>query len=174
MVCVAGHLRDEKDPLRTAYAVKSLPSSSKIHVIHYGKSHNKKWEYKVRIENASNRRYYWAGEISQSLLRIKFSRANLMVLSSHMEGGANIISEAIMADIPIIASNIEGSIGLLGKNYSGYYAVGDTQQLKSILLRCERDKKFYNKLKQQCRARRNLFSPDKELCDWKRLVANLI
>ena len=34
-VCVAGHLRDEKDPLRAAYAVRHLPADSRLFVHHY-------------------------------------------------------------------------------------------------------------------------------------------
>ena len=42
-----------------------------------------------------------------------------MVLSSNQEGGANVVSEAIAADVPIIASNIPGNTGLLVANILG-------------------------------------------------------
>lgn len=173
-ICIAGHLRDEKDPLRTAYAVRSLPTSSKIYAAHYGKAHDREWERQARLENAKNRRYCWQGEISQSLLRVKFSQAKLMVLSSRMEGGANIISEAIMLGLPVIASDIEGSIGLLGKNYAGYFEVENTLHLKNILLHCERNKDFLHLLKYQCQTRRKLFTQQKELSNWQQLLYKVI
>ncbi len=173
-VCIAGHLRDEKDPLRAAYAARLLPYNSKIHISHYGKAHNKLWANKARIETISNYRYRWHGEISQSLLRVKFSQAKVMVLSSLMEGGANIISEAIMSDLPVIASNIDGTVGLLGKDYSGYYQVGNTQQLKTLLFRCERDEKFYNQLQHQCRTHQKLFTRHREIHSWKNLLSKVI
>ena len=172
-VCIAGHLRDEKDPLRTAYAARLLPHSSKIYISHFGKAHDKAWEGKARLENIRNNRYQWYGEITQSLLRVKFSQAKLLVLSSHMEGGANIISEAVMSNLPIVASNISGTVGLLGKDYKGYYEVGNTQQLKQLLLRCESDLTFYQTLAKQCHARRHLFSPLQEKLAWAHLLEQL-
>ena len=39
-VCVIGHLREEKDPLRTAMAARLLPSSSRLRVLHIGRALN--------------------------------------------------------------------------------------------------------------------------------------
>ena len=39
-VCVIGHLREEKDPLRTAQAAALLPKTSRLRVIHLGKAHS--------------------------------------------------------------------------------------------------------------------------------------
>ncbi len=172
-VCVAGHLRHEKDSLRPAYAVRSLPKHSNIQISHYGKAHTKNWERNARLEMAKNRRYQWYGEISQSLLQVKFSQADLLVLPSRMEGGANIISEAIMAGLPVITSNIEGSTGLLGDKYIGYFEVENTKQLKQMLLRCESDTKFYQTLVYQCKSRRYLFTPSREKSSWLKLLTEL-
>ncbi|MDW3094498.1 MAG: selenoneine biosynthesis selenosugar synthase SenB [Gammaproteobacteria bacterium] len=172
-VCIAGHLRAEKDSLRPAYAVRSLPSYSAIKISHYGKAHSKNWEDKARLEMAKNRRYHWYGEISQSLLQKKFAQSDLLVLPSLMEGGANIISEAIIAQLPVVTSNIVGSIGLLGENYSGYFNVGNSDSLKQMLLRCESNNKFYQSLVHQCNSRRLLFTPSREKSSWKKLIAEL-
>jgi putative glycosyltransferase (TIGR04348 family) len=170
-VCIAGHLRDEKDSLRPAYAIRSLPSHSHIVLSHYGKAHTKSWERNARLEMARNRRYQWHGEVSQSLLQVRFSQADLLILPSRMEGGANIISEAIVAGLPVISSNIEGSLGLLGDNYVGYFEVENTQQIKQMLLRCESDFKFYQTLIRQCKSRRYLFNPKREKNCWSQLLA---
>ena len=172
-ICIAGHLRDEKDSLRPAIAVRSLPKHSRIHISHYGKAHTPKWEQNARLEMCRNHRYQWHGEISQSLLQRKFSQADLLILPSRMEGGANIISEAIVAGLPVISSNIEGSIGLLGKTYSGYFDVGNAKQIKKMLLRCESDAKFYQTLISQCNSRRYLFSPSREKSHWSKLLSEL-
>jgi hypothetical protein len=42
-----------------------------------------------------------------------------------MEGGANVVSEALVAGVPMIASEIPCNAGLLGKDYPGYYPAGD-------------------------------------------------
>lgn len=172
--CIAGHLRDEKDSLRPAYAVRTLPSYSRIKVSHFGKAHTPAWEHNARIEMASNKRYHWYGEISQSLLQVKFSQADLLILPSRMEGGANIISEAIVAGLPVVASSIEGSIGLLGNDYLGYFDTENTKHLKQLLLRCEADTQFYRKLIQQCQSRRHLFNPNREKFCFTNLISELL
>ena len=42
------------------------------------------------------------------------------------EGGANVISEAEVAGLPAIASDLEGSVGLLGADYPGLVPVRTT------------------------------------------------
>ncbi len=172
-LCVAGHLRDEKDSLRPAYAVRALPSNSQIKVQHFGAAHSKEWSIKAAQESIRNKRYQWHGEITPSQLNIQFKTSKLLVLPSIMEGGANIISEAIMADLPVIASNIEGSVGLLGEDYAGYYQVENTSDLRKILLRSEKDSKFYQSLLYQCRQKKKLFTPKQEKHSWKKLLLSL-
>jgi putative glycosyltransferase (TIGR04348 family) len=172
-VCIAGHLRDEKDSLRPAYAARSLPAHSKIQLSHFGKAHTQKWEHNARSEMARNSRYHWYGEVSQSLLQVKLSHSDLLILPSRMEGGANIISESIMSGLPVVTSYIEGSIGLLGEKYTGYFEVENTNQIKKMLLRCESDTKFYQTLSHQCKARRYLFNPNREKSSWSKLLAEL-
>jgi len=169
-ICVVGHLRDEKDALRTAYAVRDLPASSRIRVKHYGKAHNKEWEEMAKQEMKTNPRYHWFGEIKHWQIRQQYARCHLMVLSSVMEGGANVISEATVAGLPVIASDIVGSIGLLGKDYPGYYPVKDTAGLQKLLTKAENDPEFMQLLEQHCKQRAKLFLPKVEGQQWKELL----
>ncbi len=159
-LCVAGHLRDEKDPLRPAMAIRDLPDKSRIQLSHYGKAHTPEWAEQAKQEMQINPRYHWYEEISQKTLHQEFQKSQLLVLPSRMEGGANVISEAVVAGLPIIASNIEGSIGLLGKDYPGYYEVGDTTALRKLLLKAESDARFYKTLVHGCKKKRDLFTPE--------------
>ncbi len=170
-VCVIGHLRDEKDSLRTAYAVRTLPKESSIHVTHLGKAHNDAWAAKAKREVAKNPRYHWRGEVPGWAVRRAFARTHVMVLSSRMEGGANVISEAVVAGVPVIASDIAGSVGLLGPDYPGYYPVGDTSALKRLLLRAETEPEFLKALKRAGAKRAALFRPARERAGWRKLVA---
>ncbi len=173
-VSVLGHLRDEKDPLRPALAVRNLPASSRIKLHHYGKACSPEWAVKAQAEMQINERYHWHDEIAHYKIRQLYQRTNLLVLPSRMEGGANVISEAIVAGVPVIASNIEGSIGLLGQDYAGYYPVEDEQALADILHRVESDKTFYQLLEQACIARQNMFTPQSELNGWRKLLNKIV
>lgn len=95
------------------------------------------------------------------------------MLSSRLEGGANVIGEAVSAGVPIIASRISGTVGLLGEDYSGYFAVGQTRELADCLLRAEHDPQFLNQLKKQISNRAALFLPEREQQGWSGLLAEL-
>ena len=172
-VCFAGHLREEKDPLRPACAVRGLPPESRIRVDAYGGAHTDDWAAAAQEEMRINPRYRWHGEIPHAELRRVYSRSHLLVLPSVMEGGANVISEAVMADLPVIASDIEGSVGLLGAGYPGYYRVQNTGALRERLLRAESDAGYYAELVAACAARRHLFTPQQEHAGWERLMEDI-
>lgn len=161
-VCVVGHLRDEKDSLRAALAVRDVPAASRLRVLQAGRAHDDDWAAAARAEMASNPRYHWRGELPHSEVRRLMSRARLMVMSSRMEGGANAVAEACMAGLPIVASDIPGNRGMLGDDYPGYYPVADTAALREALLRAERDASFIDALGEACRARAARFRPECE------------
>ena len=116
-ICVAGHLREEKDPLRPAMAVRDVPPESRLRVDHYGKAHSAEWAAAAEAEMARNLRYHWHGEIPYEGIRRVYAKSHVLALPSRMEGGANVVSEAVVAGLPVIASRIPGSLGLLGEDY---------------------------------------------------------
>ncbi len=141
-ICVIGHLRPEKDPLRTALAARGLPVSSRIRVRHYGKAHTEEWAEKARVEMSCNHRYTWFGEVPHWRVRQALAKCHLMVLSSKIEGGPNSLSEAVVAGVPVITTDIDGCVGVLGPEYPGYFPVGNTDALQELLTRAETDSKF--------------------------------
>jgi putative glycosyltransferase (TIGR04348 family) len=165
-VLVVGHLREEKDPMRTAQASRLLPVHSQIRVVHLGMAHGEQWSAAARAEMAENPRYQWRGEVPGWAVRRAMARAPLMVLSSIMEGGANVVSEALVAGVPILASRIDGSVGLLGRDYPGYFPVGDTEALAALLHRAETDVAFLAELRRHCATRAPLFEPAREQQSW--------
>lgn len=169
-VCVIGHLREEKDPFRCALASQFLPPHSKIKIRHMGKAMSEATAQEARGFMARFPRYHWYGELPQAQVRQQLARSRLMVISSEMEGGANVVSEALSADVPVIASNIPGNIGMLGAEYAGYYPLGNEGALATLLSRAELDVGFYQKLKNQCRARAKIITPEQELSGLKNAV----
>jgi glycosyltransferase involved in cell wall biosynthesis len=93
-----------------------------------------------------------------------------MVLTSRMEGGANAVSEALASEVPIVCSKVDGSVGLLGEDYPGYFTVGDTQALAGLLRRAETDRAFYAALTARCRAAAPLVDPARERRGWRDLL----
>ena len=172
-VCVIAHLRKEKDPFRAAKAARLLAPSSKIRIFHLGKAHSLKWEIMAKKEVEANFRYNWLGQVPRSRVRRELKKTNLMVISSQQEGGANVISEAIIADVPIIASDISGNIGLLGEKYPGYFRQGDEYSLAKALYRAETDEHFLNQLLIACKKLRGCFLPEKESLAWNLLIKDI-
>ncbi len=161
-VCVIGHLRDEKDSLRAALAARLLPADSHIRILCAGKPYNTGWQRAAEAEMQKNPRFQWLGELSGADTKRLMINSQVMVISSIMEGGANVVSEACRAGLPVIASDISGNRGLLGEDYAGYYPVGDEQALAARLHRAETDPEFLNKLSQQVNQLAPLFCPDNE------------
>jgi putative glycosyltransferase (TIGR04348 family) len=172
-VCVIGHLRKEKDPLRTAMAVRKLPASSRIEVTHIGRALEESFERRARAETARNPRYRWLGELPNRKTRQILARSDLLVITSLVEGSANVLSEALASSVPVIASEISGLIGTLGENYPGYFRAGDTEDLKKLLIRAETDRRFYKVLKQRCASLRKLVDPQHEVKTWQGLLREL-
>jgi putative glycosyltransferase (TIGR04348 family) len=172
-VCVIGHLREEKDPLRTALAVRHLPVESRIEVTHIGFALNRHLGEKAQVEAARNPRYRWIGHLSHRRTREILAQSRLTCITSKMEGSSNVLSEALACGVPVIASQIPGLIGTLGKNFPGYFPVGDTKRLTRLLLKAEMDGNFYRSLKRQCAAVANLVQPRRELAEWQRLLREL-
>ena len=169
-ICVIGHLRDEKDPFRTALAARHLPSNSKLRIIHLGKAHTAEFAKQAATEMAANSRYIWRGEVPGWRVRRELARTHLMVISSNQEGGANVVSEAIVAGVPVIASDIAGNIGLLGTDYPGYYPLGDEAALARLLARCETEPTFLRTLEQWGRKLAPSFRPAHEQAALIRVV----
>ncbi len=173
-VCVIGNLRDVKDPFRTAAAVKMLPKTSRIRVIHIGAALSTDMEHRANQETQTNDRYEWIGPLPREEAMRHLAGSRLMVLTSQMEGGANVVSEAVVCSVPVISSRIAGSIGLLGENYPGYFPVGDTPSLTALLRRCETDETFYKLLIEQAACVADRFHPDHERTAWKNLLDELL
>jgi glycosyltransferase involved in cell wall biosynthesis len=101
------------------------------------------------------------------------ARSRVMVISSIMEGGANVVCEALANRVPVLASRIDGNIGMLGPRYPGYFGVGDERGLARLMLRMENDPAFYQRLAAACAARRGLVEARHERGALRKLIAEL-
>ena len=172
-VVVSGHLRDEKDPFRCAAALAHLPAASRVRVTHVGGALTPEMESEAGGWMQREPRYRWRGELAHGRALRLLARARVMVISSRMEGGANVVSEALTIGVPVIASYIAGNVGMLGRDYPGYYALGEERALAALIDRAETDAKFYAELESACRARAALVTPERERAALESLVAEL-
>jgi putative glycosyltransferase (TIGR04348 family) len=172
-VCMLGHLRPVKDPFRAALAARRLSADSRIRVLHCGKALSPSMERRARSEMRRNPRYVWRGEVSPAAARGVLARSRLVVITSKLEGGSNVLSEALACGVPVLSSRIGGSTGLLGERYPGLFNVGDTRALSRLMSRCERDASFRAELERQCAKLQPLVRPERERAAWKRLLAEL-
>jgi putative glycosyltransferase (TIGR04348 family) len=172
-VAVIGHLRREKDPLRTAYAVRQLPAASRVRVVQIGRALDIRLDRRAARENARNPRYRWVGELSHGKTRRHLASSHLVAITSRMEGSSNVLSEALASSVPVIASRIPGLIGTLGERYPGYFPAGDTRALARLMRRAEADSRFYKTLKARSARVKHLVSPERERSAWRTLLKEL-
>ncbi len=169
-VACVGHLRAVKDPMRAAMASRGLPAASRIQVIHAGTALTEALEARAMRETEQNPRYTWLGGLTTGSARRLIAKSRILVVSSRMEGGANVIVEAIIDRTPVLASRISGNLGMLGGDYPGYFAFGDTTALTELLRQCEDDPSFLRSLQAHCEERRPRFQ---EACE-RDALANLL
>ncbi len=170
-VLVIGHLREEKDPFRAALATVHLPARSRIQVTHLGKALSEEMASTAEMAQGRLPRWIWAGDVPHRTVLKRLSRARLMVISSQMEGGANVICEALAADVPVLASAVPGNVGMLGEDYPGYFPVGDEKRLAALMSMAEDDPAFYANLQHHARLRRSLMRPELEASRLRQVVA---
>jgi putative glycosyltransferase (TIGR04348 family) len=173
-VAFLAHLRAVKDPLRPAEAVRDLPAGSRILVTHLGAAQDGELGAAAAAQSASNPHYDWLGPRPREEALGLLARSRLLVLTSRQEGGANVISEALAAGLPIVCSAIPGSAGLLGEDYPGYFPAGDTGALARALYDAEQDSGgYYGVLRDRCAALAGLVAPDRERRAWADLLTEL-
>lgn len=169
-VLVVGHLREEKDPFRAALASAYLPEHSHAEIIHLGRALSEEMAQTARFAESKLPRYHWLGEQTHEAVIEQFAQADLLVVSSAMEGGANVICEALAADVPVLASAVSGNIGMLGDDYPGYFPLEDERRLAQLISKAENDPEFHAELLSQCRSRRALMTPQREASSVRQLV----
>ena len=173
-VSVVGHLRPVKDPFLTANATHRLPRESRIRVLQLGDSMGPAMTRRASALSANHPRYKWMRGLPAWRARRLLKRSQVMVISSLSEGGANVVSEAAVDGVPILASRMPGNVGLLGEDYPGYFSVGDSSELRRLLLRCESDPVFLAGLREAEAPLRSLLNPERERADWATLLDEVV
>jgi putative glycosyltransferase (TIGR04348 family) len=159
---LVAHLRPEKDPQTLFDAWRSVPRELPMSLAVIGAPLDAKLGDAARALAHDDARVQVLGARPHAWTRQAIKRAHLVVVPSRMEGGANVIVEAITAATPVIASRVSGNVGMLGEAYPGYFAPGDPAALAASLVRACRQPDWLAALRGACMQRAHLFDPDAE------------
>lgn len=170
---LVAHLRQVKDPFLAPRALRLLPPSSRVELWHLGAALDLGSGATALAEMKANGRYHWLGERTRQETLRRVAGARLLILTSRLEGGANAVSEAIACGTPVLSTRIDGSLGMLGPDYPGYFPVGDAPALARLLERAESDDAFLASLRAGVARVRALYSPEQERAGWAALLAEL-
>jgi putative glycosyltransferase (TIGR04348 family) len=174
---MVGHLRDEKAPQTLFAAARLLSPAEGIRIDHVGAPLDPALGAQAVATGAACPHYRWLGALPHPLARARIQRAHLLVHASRMEGGAHVVMEAIASGTPVVASRIDGNVGMLGEDYAGYFPPGDAAALARLLRECRAGQAnpdgLLARLARQCETRRPLFHPAAERGALRRLVEAL-
>ena len=159
-VAVVGHLRQVKDPFRTALALAYIDED--LEVLQIGDALSPDMKSKALSIARREPRYRWHGGRTHRQTLGWIARSHLLVVSSVMEGGANVISEAARIGTPVLASRVPGNLGMLGRDYPGYFPLYDERALGRLMSKAIQEKDFTRRLRRALAARRPLFAPAAE------------
>jgi putative glycosyltransferase (TIGR04348 family) len=170
---LVGHLRPEKDPLTAARALARLPDPA-LRLVQVGDARDPACGEPFLQAARADARIEPRGPLGHAATRQLIRRGRVLLLPSLMEGGANVLIEAVTCGVPVLASRIPGSVGMLGDDYPGYFPVGDDAALAALIARCQAEPAFLEALGAHCAARAPRFAPSLERGAVRRLAHNLL
>lgn len=177
---MVGHMRDVKSPDTLFEAARLLRDRGDIEIHHIGRAEEEKWARLARATQADCPGYRWLGALPHTDTRRAIQRAHVLVHTSAMEGGAHVLIEAVRSGTPVIASRVDGNVGMLGARYEGYFPHGDAAALAHLLRECRRSQAsedpasaLLGRLRAQCALRAPLFAPQAERQAVLQLVRDL-
>lgn len=171
---MVGHLRDEKDPRTYWRAAQRLAGRSDIRLDHIGDALDPTLGEEALALASRQPQFRWLGGQPHDKVRRYIQSAHVLVHASRMEGGAHVVIEAIRSGTPVLASRIDGNLGLLGSGYEGVFEPGDDAQLAALLARSRDDPDMLPGLAAQLIPRASLFSPEAERVTLHQLVGSLM
>lgn len=177
-LALVGHLRPEKDPLTALRALARLSPdvapNHRLRLIHVGGAKDAALGEAFGAMARGDARVQLRGVQTHAQARQTIRNARALLLPSLMEGGANVLIEAVTASVPVLASRIPGSVGMLGPGYDGFFPVADDAALARLVHRCQVDPNFLGHLQRQCARRAPLFEPARERAAVRALAHNLV
>jgi glycosyltransferase involved in cell wall biosynthesis len=155
-------------------AAQRLAGEAGWRVLHVGGALDEALAEAARRTAQAVPQYRWLGALEAAAARRRIARAHALVHMSRLEGGANAVIEAVRSEVPVLASAIDGNLGLLGDDYEGVFPVGDAQSLAALMRRFMHEPAFVQRLRAQCAAREPAFAPAAEAAAVRQLLADML
>ena len=175
---MVGHLRDEKSPQTyfDAAGLLASPPHTRPDILldHVGNALDPALGATAAALSSTCPNYRWLGGLHHVAARRRIQAAHVLVHPSRMEGGAHVVTEALRSGTAVLASRIDGNVGLLGEGYAGYFALGDAAGLATLLQRLRDEPAMLAHLQAQCAARAPLFAPAQEQATLQAVLAELL
>lgn len=124
VISVVGHLRPVKRPFLTIETLAQHPEWSDLEVWQIGQALDAEMRKTAEFWMEEDKRYRWCGGLPREESLALCAKSSLTINSSILEGGANAVLEAMTMSVPVLASRIEGNVGLMGDDYPGYFEEG--------------------------------------------------
>lgn len=172
-VAVLAHLRAIKAPLLPFQALAHVPKQLALEVTLAGKVLEPELGHAALHWQQREARAKFVGELSRQAARRMLASSHLLVVPSHAEGGANVVSEALAAGTPVLATAVPGNIGLLGADWPGLFPPNDAAALGALFSALASDSTHYQELVARTRVLQNLVDPRHELAAWNALLQDL-
>lgn len=175
---MVGHLRDEKAPQTLFEAARLIAPNEGIRIDHIGAALDPALGEAASATAAACPHYRWLGGLPHPEVLRRLRRAHVLVHPSRIEGGAHAVLEAVRCGVPVLASRIDGNVGMLGEGYAGYFPVGDAPALAALLRHCREGMAMPQgrlaHLAAQCADRAPLFAPEAEQAALLNLLHELL
>ncbi len=171
---MVGHLREVKSPQTYFDAAALLSDRPDIRLDHIGGALEPALGAAAQALMQRCPTYRWLGALSHEQTRRRIQSAHVLVHPSRLEGGAHVVIEALCSGTPVLASRVDGNVGLLGEDYLGLFDWNDAAGLAGLLRQCRDDPAMLAALQSQADARAALFHPDQEKLRLLGLVADLL
>jgi len=169
-ISILGHPRPVKRPFMVIEEVAKHPEWNEVEVWQIGEALDEESSQEGAAWLKKDSRYRWFGGLPREEALALCAKSSLTVNSSILEGGANAVLEAVTMGVPVLASRIEGNVGLLGEDYPGYFEEGELGEVLERIIGGEMDLDEWVRLASE---RLPLFSRETESTSWLELLADL-
>ncbi|MDB4440894.1 glycosyltransferase [Akkermansiaceae bacterium] len=170
VISVVGHLRPVKRPFLTIETLAQHPEWSDLEVWQIGQALDAEMRKTAEFWMEEDKRYRWCGGLPREESLALCAKSSLTINSSILEGGANAVLEAMTMGVPVLASRIEGNVGLLGDDYPGYFEDGEIAKALEAIMHQRVDLDEWSRLLAD---RLPLFSRVRESESWLELLIEL-